>query len=413
MTDQEQRCRAMEVELGQEIIRLVPQWYEAAHGPARYSIPIGKYEAHFCNHCTLSPIMAEFLQKISDRTREMQLHYFVDLPGLTEVFLESLVIEWLRLRSSAVNWKQLVKYLGSLSRRTHENRPVSLNLIIRPGTGVEDITRPNLQKFFDHLASSPLSYLAVDPELRLMEYGEVEWTQIKEASATKCHPEFLHPIYSVMQDEDFSAHVTPQGDLVIMNHEGLLAAKRQGQWKIYNVPTFKDSLSICIGNAFVGTNLYEILFDLSFKRQGALLIYDPTHCLREHIFNNESMVPLDWRSGPATTGQSDSGQVVIARLTENIEIGTRTGSLKRKRRLLEMACVDGAVVFDDHSLLAVGALIESHPSVGNQLGARTTAARSAFLWGAHPILVSSDGDVSIHFQSKSDTGPCDAQMHFL
>ena len=65
-----------------------------------------------------------------------------------------------------------------------------------------------------------------------------------------------------------------------------------------------------------------------------------------------------------------------------------------------MACVDGAVVFDDHRLLAIGALIRSHLSVGNQLGARTTAARSAYLWGPHPIKVSSDGDVTLYFKSK-------------
>jgi DNA integrity scanning protein DisA with diadenylate cyclase activity len=78
-----------------------------------------------------------------------------------------------------------------------------------------------------------------------------------------------------------------------------------------------------------------------------------------------------------------------------------------------MACIDGAIVFDDHHLLAVGALIESHPSVGNQLGARTTAARSAYLWGAHPIKVSTDGDVSVYFKSRSGDSECDAMMHFL
>ena len=70
-------------------------------------------------------------------------------------------------------------------------------------------------------------------------------------------------------------------------------------------------------------------------------------------------------------------------------------------------------MFDDDRLLAVGALVRSHPSVGSQLGARTTAARSAYLWGAHPIQVSSDGDVSIYFRSKNGEQQCDAVMHFL
>ena len=94
-------------------------------------------------------------------------------------------------------------------------------------------------------------------------------------------------------------------------------------------------------------------------------------------------------------------------------MGKRTGSLKGKRRLIEMACVDGAVVFDDNHLLAVGALVRSHPSVGNQLGARTTAARSSFLWGARPIKVSSDGDVTVYFKSRDGDAECDAVMNFL
>ena len=61
------------------------------------------------------------------------------------------------------------------------------------------------------------------------------------------------------------------------------------------------------------------------------------------------------------------GQTLIGRSIEDIAVGKRTGWLKGKRRLIEMACVDGAAVLDDNHLLAVGALVCSHPSVGNQL----------------------------------------------
>ena len=98
----------------------------------------------------------------------------------------------------------------------------------------------------------------------------------------------------------------------------------------------------------------------------------------------------------------------------DISVGRKAGSLRRKRRLIEMSGVDGAVVFDDDHLLAVGALIRSHPNVGNQLGARVTAARSAYLWGGRPIKVSSDGDVTIYFKSRSGREhSCDAMMHSL
>jgi hypothetical protein len=68
---------------------------------------------------------------------------------------------------------------------------------------------------------------------------------------------------------------------------------------------------------------------------------------------------------------------------------------------------------NDDDLPAVGALIRSHPNVGSQLGARVTAARSAYLWGDRPIKVSSDGDVAVHFKSRNSGGECDAMTNFL
>ncbi len=257
-----------EAEIGQEIIRLVPHWYEAECGPQTYSIPIGKHTAHFYNHCRLTPNLRAFVARICARTRELPLHHFIQLPSLIDVLLETLAIEWLRIHSSIVDWPKLIKYLEAVARRTSENQPVSLNLIIRDGEGTGDITEANLQKFLDRLASSPFSYLTVDPDLQLIDYGEVEWGQVKNPTAHKFHPEFLHPIHSVMAAADVSAHLTPQGDMIIMNKAGLLAARRQRKWKIYDVRTFKNSLAYCLGNHHVGGNLFELIFDLSFGRQG-------------------------------------------------------------------------------------------------------------------------------------------------
>ena len=159
--------------------------------------------------------------------------------------------------------------------------------------------------------------------------------------------------------------------------------------------TFKNSLAYCLGNPYVGANLFEVVFDLSFRRQGALLIYDPrAPACADHILNPESIVLDEWHSNGHGRSDRHAGQALIGRSIEDIAVGKKAGSLKRKRRLIEMACVDGAVIFDDDHLLAVGALIRSHPSVGNQLGARTTAARSRLSLGRHPIKVSSDGDVT-------------------
>jgi len=71
---------------------------------------------------------------------------------------------------------------------------------------------------------------------------------------------------------------------------------------------------------------------------------------------------------------------------------------------------------------AVGALGRKHDReiaqadrgvAAGQLGARSTAARSAYLRGAHPVKVSSDGDVAVYFTSRKGREECEAVMHFL
>ena len=192
----------IEVEIGREIIGLVPHWYEAECGPVEYSIPIRSHVARFFNPCPLTPRLGDLVERIAARTRELPLEYFVRLPTLTDVLLESFALEWLRIHSATADWTTLLKYLETLARRTYENMPVTLNMIIRAGHGTGDITLPHHQKFLDCLATSPLSYLVVDPELRLIEYAEVEWSQIKRVSSCKFYPDALHPICSVMEEGD-------------------------------------------------------------------------------------------------------------------------------------------------------------------------------------------------------------------
>jgi len=411
-----------EAEIGREIIRLVPHWYEAQCGPEKHFISIGSsYTAHFYNHGKLSANLSELLATIRARVEQIPVDRFLEYAGATDVLTESFATEWLRMQSREPDWVKLIKYLESVSRRTSENLPVALTLLVRPGAGVGDITQPHLQKFFDRLAASPstFTYLAVDADLHLMNYGSVEWSHINNATSCKFYPEFLHPIHSVMDDTDLVAHLTPHGDLVIMDMDGVLATKRKKKWRLYDTRQFKSSLAYCLGNRNVAANLVEVVFDLSFKRQGALLIYDPDHRILERvlnpvsILNPENVVSPPGKSNGHVLPNRPCGQVLIGSSIEDIAIGKRPGSLKRKRQLVELACIDGAIVFDDTNLLAVGALIRSHPDAGSQLGARITAAKSAYLWGAHPIAVSSDGDVTVHFQSRNGEQRCDAVMNFL
>jgi hypothetical protein len=291
---------------------------------------------------------------------------------------------------------------------------VALTLLIQAGAGQGDVTQPHLQKFFDRLAASPFTftYLAVDRELRLIRYGSADWSQVNNAASYRFYPEFLHPIQSVMSDADLAAHLTPRGDLILLNKQGLLATKRKRKWRIYDPESFEHGLACCLGHRDAAANLLEVLFDLSFRRQGALLIFDPDQQVLERILNPESILP-DRRGRPIQPAARPCGQALIAESIAEIAIGGPAGSLKKKRQLIELASIDGALVFNADRLLAVGALIRTHPDAGSHLGARATAARSAYLWGARPIQVSADGDVTVHFASAADGERCDAVMNLF
>ena len=69
MTNPDLMLAMTEAEIGREIIRLVPHWYEAQYGPEYYTIPVGSHTARLCNHCRLTPNPRAFLANICLRTR--------------------------------------------------------------------------------------------------------------------------------------------------------------------------------------------------------------------------------------------------------------------------------------------------------------------------------------------------------
>ena len=89
-----------EEDIGREIVRLVPQWYEAAGGPYENAIPVGQFAASFHHHAPLTSNLALLLEKICVRTRELQIERFVDYPGIIDILVESFAVEWLRIHAA-------------------------------------------------------------------------------------------------------------------------------------------------------------------------------------------------------------------------------------------------------------------------------------------------------------------------
>lgn len=391
-------------------ISLVPNWYKADCGPHRYSVSVEGEEYSFYSLRRKTPLLDRLYNLMNvNVTNLCRATRNIRSPLFRELVQETFALQWLDFHSLDVKWKDLLYYFRDLSQRTYENHPVTINMVIssKEADSGRRIDLAKRQKFLDQLATSPFTYFRVDRRLKIMGLEEIRWNDVSDSTSYKFVPEFLHPFHSILKTGEFSAHLTAAGDWIFMDAEGLLASRRKGSWKVYDKRTFKNTLTDCMKSYYVGASLFELAFDLSFKRHGALLVYDPDSKVVEKLVNPESRIT------PKSKIVAGTGQSVVADSVRQIAIGKSTQALRNKRLLTELASIDGAVIFDDDKLLAIGAIIKSHAKAGGQSGARTTAALSAYHWGGRPVKVSSDGEVMLYFASDDDEYTCDATIEFL
>lgn len=397
-----------ELEALRAVISMMPHWYEATFGPFPHSLSLGGENLRFFTHRPLTPQANQLLVSAGKELPEL----YEDVKRLSrvkaiEVLQEHFAGLWLSQVTGAIKWALLFEYFDEISQRTYENQKVTCNFVISAGDGSADITSWDIQKIIDPLATSLHTFIRVDHDLKFLGYEHVEWEGVKQTKSYKFNPEFLQPIASVLEAGDYSVHLTGKDDLVVMNKSGLLAAKRKGRWKLYDVFTFKNSITQIAHNYRVGCNIFEILFDLSFKRHGALLIYDPDKKVVNHVVNKGSII-----SGEGAV--PNAARSMLLPSVEGIAMGAREYDDRAKRLFLELASMDGAVIFTAAGLLAFGAMIETHPEADRESGARSTAAQSAYRWGGVPFKVSSDGEIAVYFKSTDGKrNSCFAKLEFL
>ena len=389
------------------VLDMVPNWYGADVGPVRYDLRLGGEVLEFWGHRRPTPALRRFIEVVRHDIEGVvsRLDPFADVVAV-DLLQEYFALEWLSIVAPDIAWQAVLDYSRTCMLRTYENAEVSFNLVIREGAGEHRITDATAQKILDPLAASLRTYFEVDTDLRITGYDEISWDDVEDERDYAFAPEFLRPFVCVLQGGEHSVHQTSRGDLVIMNHEGLIAAKRKGRWKIYDVATLKNSITDALGQYRIGANLFETCFDLSFRRHGALLIYDPMQDVIENVVNVESC----FHRGE----QTDIARKMLEPSVGNLSMRALEREERKKLLLLELASIDGAVIFDDDSILAVGAMVRTHQAVPGEAGARTTAARSAFLFGGRPVKISSDGEIAIYFSSSDGEGErADASLEFL
>lgn len=388
-------------DLARKLIGLVPHWYSAEYGPHSHTLSVQAEEFKFHTHSPLSDSIEWLLSHVHetlDRNIDADL---MKVPAFFDVVQEYYAMMWLFRMKKKIRWARLAHFCSRLSHRTSENSHISLNLVIsNESSNHGRIDDPSMGRIVEQLGSSPYTFMRVTPEFEFIDMNEVRWSDIIEPQGHVFHPHFLHPIHSILKEGECSMHLTPRGDIVIMDSDGLLASKRKNEWKIYDQPAVQGALTYCFASQHVANRLFGIVFDLSYRRHGALLIYDEHHKVIDKIINpSDSIV---------------SQGSLLSKITDGIVFSGNSDPVIHRRILSELASIDGAVVFDDERILAVGAVIQPHEKVKAGIGARTAAAKSAYHWGAQPVKISSDGEITFYFESvHGDWLFCDAELTML
>ncbi len=398
-----------EQELMLQLVDTVPHWYVAGAGPFTYSLQARGQELVFASHVPLSRDLSplyDFMQRGLGSWAD-SMPDAVTLRDLSQIRRE-LVIAWLRQHDQEVQWEKLFAWADNMQFRTAENRPVIINLLLSPGKGDTDITQVSLQKGLDSIATIGQVFLEVDKELRFLDYREILVEDICEGGSPGFNPEFLDPFVSVLGPDQWSFHITEAGDTLVLDQGGLMASARKGRWFVYDRPALAEALTAIFGDHELAINVLITSLNLSYRRRGALLVFDPDHRVVDHL------VECACRIGDPNRPPSGIHALLASRVA-TISMGATRARQRQPKLVLELATLDGAILFDQSSVLAFGAVIHMHDSARNQLGARTTAAYSARHWGGVPVMISADGEMTILFESQApETGEIvQASLSFL
>lgn len=389
------------------IIRTVPQWYASNQCAHEYLLRFADSTAKLCSHRPITASLTALLDYAQSRLPVWQAQMpKIPTPSAIAKIGEDLAMRWLEVQDLSVDWNKWIAYAEELRLKTHENERIERNLIISSAVGSQDITDAAIQNVLDSLTAHPQVFIRVDKHLRFIDYDEILWSEIKDSAEYKFSPEFLQPLLSVMHEDEYCAHLSSHGDILIAGNLGMLASCRKGQWFVYDVEALRDAIVEIIGDYHVGCHLFEVLFDLSYRRHGALLVFDPDRQVVRHVANKESIIA----DGGAFASADPVRRMLTPRI-RSIHMAAPSHKDRKKRLFLEVAEVDGALIFDTRQVLAFGAMIEFHPDSGRYFGARAAAAQSALLWGGYAFKVSADGDITVLFTDKA-TGDR-AELRFM
>jgi hypothetical protein len=398
------------------IFDTVPELYEATAGPFPVQLAIPEEESSLFSAIPLSAELKTYIQScvaIWEDLRPMtegEITQIIEREWIQQKF----AIAWLEQKTSIKTWPLILDHFQRLSRRTTENRMLSKTVVIEPGRSAGDSARlsdSGYFKVFDWLGSSSFTFFRTDEELGIKGLEAISLTDIKDLESYRFYPDMLHPVISTLSHPDAAVvHLSEKGGLLIAGRNGILASKRVGEsWSIYDrdhvIESVGEVMRRQIGESqraddptCVACSLFQILFDISMKRHGGLIVLDHAKNLAQYVVKGIERI----QGSPLNTIFTHSP-------FNGLEF-----SIPEVRKLVELSAVDGALILDlQGNLQQVGSMIISHPTALNHFGTRDAAAYSAARNGATALKVSADGPVSIFFTTPSLTSDEVHRFDFL
>jgi hypothetical protein len=311
----------------------------------------------------------------------------------------NIATKWLEIRTKIAqsDWQIILDHIGKLQKRSYENLPVVKNLIIdSKKVGGVELTDQSQAKLFDMMGATNYVCFITDKDLRVIDYRSIEWKETDDKQDYSSIPNFLQPFTSVLDEEKVGISLTHSGDIIIYNLKGMILSIRKGNITVYENSFVKNLYRDVIKTATynVACNLFDICWDLSYRRHGALIIVVKGQEYENHIVNKESILGNKEAIG-IRKELSDS--------LRRVSLKTR-GLIGERSMFLELSSIDGAIVIDgsDGGVKAFGSIIETASTIKNTSGARTTAAKSSIRYeNMVPIKISSDGDITLYIKVKN------------
>ena len=289
----------------------------------------------------------------------------------------------------------LVDILDELSQQTYEGQKLAFSLGIEEDiksskNKISDIYKYDFIRLLTSCQNSLLVCSRTGGIINHISTFEIENKQSHTSPMDHQH------IASWTSDSRCALSLNKRGDILIFKNKNLVFARRSGQWR-YFPPTIHSSIvkNIALFNTSttdtdiyiaVLNSLYVSILDVSFQRSGACIGI----LSKDKIYSSHGIInDLDVISELDILDKEKSYKSIVMK---SVIAGKKFHELSRPLRQ-EILSMDGAtIIFDDGTILAVGAILKINS--GSDGGGRRAAARALSKYGIG-IKVSSDGQITI------------------